>query len=36
MIEFILMLSGAMFWTAIVCAAVAYAVYKLMGLEDEE
>lgn len=36
MIEFILMLSGALLWTGALCAAAAYAVYKLMQLEDKE
>ena len=31
MIEFILMLSGALFWTAIVCAAIAWWVAKHLG-----
>lgn len=36
MIEFILMLSGAMLWTGVLCAAAAYAVYKLMQQADDE
>jgi hypothetical protein len=36
MLQFILMLSGAMLWTGVLCAAAAYAVYKLMQLEDKE
>jgi hypothetical protein len=31
MIEFILMLSGALFWTAIVCTAIAWWVTKHLG-----
>jgi hypothetical protein len=33
MIEFILMLSGALLWTAVVCAAIAWWVLKY--LQDE-
>ena len=36
MIEFILMLSGALLWTGILCAAAAFAVYKLIDLENKE
>jgi hypothetical protein len=35
-ITFILMLSGALLWTGILCAVAAFAVYKLIDLENKE
>jgi hypothetical protein len=36
LIEFILMLAGALLWTAALSAALAYLVYKLVNMEDKE
>jgi hypothetical protein len=35
-ISFILMLSGALLWTAILCAIAAFAIHKLILLGENE